>query len=192
MERLWTPWRYAYITGGEKDLAPGVPAKLGGWLAAGGPSENGHCVFCNLIGAVDYAVAQGMERVDANREALIVHRGTRSFLCLNRFPYSTGHVLVVPYQHCDSLSGLPAETAQEMMGCAQRVDAVLREVYRPDGLNFGLNLGEAAGAGVASHLHLHAMPRWSGDTNFMTVVAETRILPETLDVTWKRLSDAFA
>ncbi len=142
-----------------------------------------------MIAAVDYATATGMPLVAANREALIVERGEHVFLCLNRFPYSPGHLLIVPYVHCDSLSGLPSEAAQEVMTTAQRVDAALQRVYRPDGLNFGLNLGQAAGAGVASHLHLHALPRWTGDTNFMTVTAETRILPETLDVTWRKLRE---
>jgi ATP adenylyltransferase len=98
--------------------------------------------------------------------------------------------MVVPYLHTGSLAKLPAETAQEMIGTAQRVETALRAVYRPDGLNLGMNLGEAAGAGVAEHIHLHALPRWYGDTNFMTVTAETRVLPETLDVTWERLRAA--
>jgi len=186
MDRLWTPWRYAYITK-TAPMRPGVPEALDAWP---GPQSGEHdCVFCNMIHAVDYAVANGMAREEAEREALIVSRGATTFLCLNRYPYSTGHVMVVPYAHTDSLASLAPETAQEMMATAQRVEAMLRSVYRPQGLNFGLNLGEAAGAGVAAHLHLHALPRWSGDTNFMTVTAETRVLPEMLETTWQRLRD---
>ncbi len=102
---------------------------------------------------------------------------------LNAFPYSSGHVMILPYLHTDSLAKLPVETAEEIMRPAQRMETVLREVYKPDGINLGMNLGEAAGAGVAGHIHLHVLPRWFGDTNFMTVVGETRVLPETLDVT---------
>jgi len=98
---------------------------------------------------------------------------------------------VIPYRHTDSLAGLESATAMEMMALAQRTETCLRGVYRPDGLNFGLNLGESAGAGVADHIHLHALPRWSGDTNFMTVIAETRVLPETLEITWSKLRVAF-
>ncbi|HEV2620349.1 MAG TPA: HIT domain-containing protein, partial [Acidobacteriaceae bacterium] len=113
------------------------------------------------------------------------------FLCLNAFPYSTGHVLIVPYRHVDSLALLPPEEAAEMMHLAQQVESVLRTVYHPAGLNFGLNLGEAAGAGIAEHIHLHALPRWLGDTNFMTAVADTRVLPEALDTTWQKIRDAW-
>ena len=98
--------------------------------------------------------------------------------------------MAVPYRHEASLAALPAETAQELMGMARRAERALRAVYQPHGLNFGLNLGEAAGAGVAGHLHLHGLPRWNGDTNFMTVVAETRVLPEMLESSWERLREA--
>ena len=99
-------------------------------------------------------------------------------------------MLVVPYEHVGSLADVSVATAHELITTAQTIDSVLRDVYRPDGLNFGLNLGEAAGAGVASHLHVHALPRWSGDTNFMTAISETRILPETLETTWQKLREA--
>jgi ATP adenylyltransferase len=193
MDRLWTPWRYEYIVGEKEPRAKGVPHALAAWLDSGadGVSPDRHCVFCNMIAAVDYAIERGMTAEDAEREALIICRGVSTFLCLNRYPYSTGHLLIVPYQHCDSLNQLPIATAQEIMETAQRVEGVLRQVYRPHGLNFGLNLGEAAGAGIADHLHMHALPRWSGDTNFMTVVAQTRILPETLETTWERVRRAY-
>jgi ATP adenylyltransferase len=132
-----------------------------------------------------------MARETAEHAAYIVYRGEHCYICLNVYPYSTGHVMIVPYQHLDSLAALPPAAANELIELAQRAETVLREVYRPDGLNMGLNLGEAAGAGIADHIHLHALPRWSGDTNFMTVTAETRVLPEALDVTWSKLRSTF-
>ncbi|RXH58663.1 HIT family protein [Granulicella sibirica] len=194
MDRLWTPWRYAYISGADAGRAKGVPEALSAWPGADPTnplSSASNCVFCNMIASVDFAIDHGMSSEDAERAALIVARSRHSFLCLNRFPYSTGHALIVPYDHTDSLAGLRPEVAQEIMSTAQQVDTALRAVYHPDGLNFGLNLGEAAGAGVASHLHMHALPRWAGDTNFMTVTGETRIIPELLETTWKRLRDVF-
>jgi ATP adenylyltransferase len=144
-----------------------------------------------MIAAVDHAVERGMPLEEAERAAHILFRGGSCFLCLNAFPYSTGHILIVPYVHLDSLAALPREAAREMMDLAQQVESVLRAVYRPAGMNFGLNLGEAGGAGIASHLHMHALPRWIGDTNFMTVTADTRVLPEALDTTWSRIRQAW-
>jgi len=187
MDRLWTPWRYNYVSRAEPEVRKGVPQALSGWPA----QFDKHCVFCNLIGSCTYATGQGMSSEMADKAAMIVHRGEHCFICLNAFPYATGHVLIVPYLHLDSLMKLPTGAADEMMRLAQRTEAVLRLVYHPDGLNFGLNLSEAAGAGVADHLHMHALPRWRGDTNFMTVTAETRVLPETLDLTWDRLTLGF-
>lgn len=186
MDRLWTPWRYNYITRVDEQARTGVPPALSAWPAA----EDKHCVFCNMIAATDYAIAHSMPQETAEQAAHILHRGPNCFVCLNAYPYATGHVLILPYLHVDSLAALPPEPAQEMILLAQRMECCLRQVYRPNGINFGMNLGESAGAGVANHIHLHGLPRWSGDTNFMTVVAETRVLPETLDVTWKKLREA--
>ena len=189
MDRLWTPWRYNYITGAgdeRTDLRKGVPEGLAEW-----PGEDQHCVFCNLIQSVAWGAEQPMGPGAAERAGLVVARRTFCFVCLNAFPYASGHVLIVPYRHTASLASLPATEAEEMMRTAQRMETVLREVYRPDGLNLGLNLGAAAGAGVANHIHIHELPRWTGDTNFMTVAAETRILPETLEITWERLREAW-
>ena len=144
-----------------------------------------------MIAAVDHAIATGMDSVAAERAAYIVYRGKDCYICLNAFPYATGHVLIIPYRHTDSLAALNPAIAMEMMGLAQSTETCLTEAYHPDGLNFGLNLGEAAGAGVANHIHLHALPRWSGDTNFMTVTAETRVLPESLGITWDKLRNIF-
>jgi ATP adenylyltransferase len=185
MDRLFTPWRYAYITSKpEHPLKKGVPEKLAGW-----PGDL-HCVFCNMVAAADYAIEHGMDRNEAEAAIGLLERGKTGFLVLNGFPYSNGHVMAVPYQHESSLAALPVETAKELMLLMRRAERVLRRVYQPDGLNMGLNLGESAGAGVAHHLHIHALPRWSGDTNFMTVLAETRILPEMLADSWKRLRAA--
>ena len=189
MDRLWTPWRYEYVSRAKDSSCPGVPAALNAWPESG--ADHNNCVFCNMIAAVDYAVAQGMVVEEAEKAAHLLARAKHCFLCLNAFPYSTGHILIVPYLHVDSLAALPVEDAQEMIGLAQRVESVLRTVYQPAGMNFGLNLGEAGGAGIAGHIHMHALPRWIGDANFMTVTADTRVLPEALDTTWSRIRQAW-
>lgn len=189
MDRLWTPWRYSYVTKADPQVRSGVPAALSAWPPS--EVEDKHCVFCNMIAAVDYAIGQGMARDLAEQAAHIVYRGAHCFICLNAYPYSTGHLLITPYRHLNSLADLSPDAAQELILTAQRAETALRQVYRPGGLNMGLNLGEAAGAGIAEHIHLHVLPRWIGDTNFMTVTGETRVLPETLDVTWARLRPVF-
>jgi ATP adenylyltransferase len=186
MDYLWTPWRYPYLVDADPGGRKGVPKALDAW-----PGDC-NCVFCNLIAATSFAVEQGSSAVAADQAANIVLRGEHNFIVLNAYPYSSGHVMIVPYAHQESLAGLERSTALEMMTLAQRTDAVLRQVYEPHGINMGMNLGKAAGAGVAGHLHLHALPRWLGDSNFMTVIAETRVLPETLETTWQRLRDGFA
>ena len=138
------------------------------------------CIFCDALARKD----------DAG--TLIVHRGKKTFVILNRFPYTSGHVMIVPYAHVAELSLCDAETLSEMMQLARRVETALRENYKPDGMNLGMNLGRAAGAGVMGHLHLHALPRWVGDSNFMTVTGETRVHPEDLKTTYERLLNALA
>ena len=189
MDRLWTPWRYSYITRADEQARTGVPSALAAWPPS--DADDKHCVFCNMIAATNYAIVRGMAREVAEQATHIVHRGVHCFVCLNAYPYSTGHMLIVPYEHVDSLARLASEAAQELILLAQQAELALRKAYQPGGMNFGLNLGEAAGAGIAEHIHLHALPRWSGDTNFMTVVAETRVLPEELDVSWAKLREAF-
>src|SRR5207244_9268268 len=120
----------------------------------------------------------------------IVHRGQDCYVVLNTYPYTSGHVMIVPFAHLDELQKLPVEAAQEMMDLAQRMEWVLRQLYNPDGLNLGMNIGKAAGAGVAGHIHMHALPRWVADANFMTVVGESRILPESLEKTYERIKGA--
>lgn len=139
----------------------------------------GSCIFCALAQEKD------------DRKALIVHRGAHCYIVLNAFPYTSGHAMVVPYAHLDTLAQLPRPAAEELMALTQRLDAVLREVYHPEGVNVGMNIGKAAGAGVAGHIHMHVLPRWTADSNFMTTVAETRVLPEDLPTTWEWLKKAF-
>lgn len=161
MDHLWSPWRYTYVS-----TADSVP---------GGKDS---CLFCRVAASSD----------DGGN--LVVLRAGRSFILLNRYPYSTGHLLIAPFEHVASLEEAGTESLEEMMRLAQRAEAALRAVYRPEGMNFGFNLGRCAGAGVAGHIHMHALPRWSGDTSFMTTVGETRVLPEDLNVTYRRLSSA--
>jgi ATP adenylyltransferase len=136
------------------------------------------CVFCELPKLPD-------------NESRIIHRGQYCFVVLNAFPYTSGHVMIVPYDHLDQLQSLSTVASHEMMALCQKTEHVLREVYSPEGVNLGMNIGKAAGAGIAGHIHMHALPRWLADANFMTVVAETRVLPESLDQTWSRLHAAF-
>jgi ATP adenylyltransferase len=186
MDHLWSPWRFTYVTTADTVVRPGVPEILDAW-----PGNLG-CVFCNLIASIDFAIANGMSVDEAEAAGGLVHRGKRCFICLNAFPYTSGHVMVMPFEHLDRLAALEPEIAHELIDLAQRTERALERVYAPHGYNFGLNVGKAAGAGVAGHLHLHAMPRWTGDTNFMTTVAETRVLPEDLEITWRRLRQALA
>jgi ATP adenylyltransferase len=138
------------------------------------------CLFCALLAAQDDAAS------------LIVTRGAKNFVVLNRYPYTVGHVMVVPYAHVAALDGADRETLAEMMHFAQRVERALAATYHPDGYNVGMNLGRAAGAGVAEHVHLHVLPRWAGDTSFMTTTGETRHLPEDLAQTYEKMKRALA
>lgn len=137
------------------------------------------CIFCRIAASPDD---------EAN---LIVHRGATNFVVLNRYPYTSGHVMVIPYAHAASLCDVPEATATEMMALTRLSEACLRNTYRPNGINLGMNIGESAGAGVAGHIHMHVLARWFGDSNFMTTIGETRIVPEELDVTWHRMREAF-
>ena len=159
MDRLWTPWRYTYIQGANRQKG---------------------CIFCEKPAA------------HQDEENLIVFRGERNFVILNAFPYTNGHVMIAPYQHVATLEATDADTLAEMMRLTQTLETKLRALYRPDGINLGMNLGECAGAGVAGHIHMHVLPRWCGDANFMSVVGETRVLPEDLRTTYQRMLKALA
>jgi len=137
------------------------------------------CIFCKI------------QKMPDNKENLIVFRGEASFVVMNRYPYTSGHILVIPYNHKPNLEVLDAETRAEMMEMVTRSMRVLRRKYHPQGFNMGANIGEAAGAGIAPHVHLHIVPRWSGDTNFMSSLGETRVLPEALEETYDRIKEAW-
>jgi ATP adenylyltransferase len=139
-----------------------------------GPKTHSGCIFCNALGMSD-------------EEAMILHRGNGVFAIMNRYPYTNGHLMVVPYDHQPSLEHLKPEIRAEMMEVLSSAIMVLRKAYRPQGFNLGGNIGEAAGAGVADHVHLHVLPRWNGDTNFMTAIGETRVIPEEMCDTWQNL-----
>lgn len=162
MQRIWAPWRGEYVA------AAGKPA-----------ARRRACVFC-----------RGLK--DAGRAgSLVVHVTPLSFVMMNRFPYGSGHVMVAPRRHVGTLAAAGEEELQEMMLLARRLETVFAKAYKPDGINLGMNLGKSAGAGVADHIHLHVLPRWTGDTNFMTVVGETRVIPEDPAKACARLRSLF-
>ena len=144
-----------------------------------GAAEPG-CVLCRALEGA------------AGEKSLVVHEGRDNFIVMNLYPYNAGHVMVAPRRHLGTLAEATSEELGEMMGMARRLEGVLGEVYRPDGVNIGMNLGRSAGAGVLGHIHLHVVPRWSGDTNFMTVVGDTRVIPEDPVEAARRLRPHFA
>ena len=144
-----------------------------------GSNKKEGCVFCK---------AQEMQD---SAENLIAYRSKHAYIILNRFPYTSGHLLVNPYQHVTTLEELDSETRAEMMELASRCTIVLKSIYKPQGFNIGINMGAAAGAGVPEHIHLHVVPRWAGDTTFMTTLGQTRVLPEELEVTYERIKNGF-
>jgi ATP adenylyltransferase len=143
------------------------------------PGVPGDCVFC--------VAARGSN----DKDRLVVFRAAHNFIILNRFPYTSGHIMVVPYSHVSTINALEDEALVELIHLTRECETCLRTVYQPDGLNIGMNVGKSAGAGVAAHIHMHVLPRWTGDVSFMTSVSETRVLPEALEVTWERLKQAF-
>ncbi len=165
MDRLWSPWRYDYIKSGSSGESVQPPP----------------CVFCSL---------QQSDTGD-DESKFILHRAAHNFVVLNIYPYISGHLLIVPYAHIGELDAAPKETTDELMDLTKRCQTLLREVYRPHGFNLGMNLGRSAGAGVADHIHLHIMPRWTGDANFMSTIGETRVIPEDLATTYRKLHGKF-
>lgn len=161
MERLWAPWRMQYVEG------------------SGSPQG---CIFC------DFPSQEGDE---ADRSNLVLGRTSLSFVMLNRFPYTSGHLLVVPRRHTATFEELPGAELDDLGRLLQRSVERVRRLYRPDGVNLGMNVGRSAGAGIADHLHWHVVPRWTGDTNFMPVVGETRVMVEELQKSWERLRPLF-
>ena len=157
MDVLWSPWRYDYITGS-------------------GDAKTGSCVFCEIL-----------NNAVSDEAKFILKRSQFNFVILNIYPYTTGHLMVIPYAHIPDPAAADKQATDEMMDLTKRAQTVLTEVYNPDGLNLGMNLGKAAGAGVAGHYHMHVLPRWIGDVNFMTAIGQTRTLPETLQSTYEKL-----
>jgi ATP adenylyltransferase len=137
------------------------------------------CAFCEELAKPD------------GTENLIVFRGRRAFIILNRYPYTSGHLMIVPFQHESTLDALDEETRVELMSLTNRAIEAIKSVYHPQGFNVGINIGEAAGAGITEHIHVHVVPRWIGDTNFMSSLSETRVLPETLEETYDRMVTAW-
>lgn len=202
LEQLWAGWRSSYVqqataaeraaqaerAGSAGERAPGDhgqdPAAPAPDPAAGTPADDpgaaADCVFCRLAGAGAPSAENG-----------VVWRGRTVFVVLNAFPYASGHVLVMPIRHVGDLDALSEEEAAELWQATRLAARALSVAYQPDGLNVGANLGRAAGAGIPAHLHLHALPRWSGDTNFMTSVGGVRVLPEALPDSWRRLRAAW-
>ncbi len=162
MERLWSPWRLAYVTG-----------STGGSKTA--------CVFCDALDPSS----------DGTRGQLVLVRGRVSYVILNRYPYNNGHLLITTNRHVATLSDATPDELVEMMRFTRDAEIALTESYQPNGLNVGINLGQSAGAGIVDHLHIHVVPRWNGDTNFMSIVGNVRVLPEELGETATRLRPIF-
>jgi ATP adenylyltransferase len=161
MDHLWSPWRMTYLRRSQEQT--------------GGAG----CIFCDKP-------AQ-----DRDAENLIVHRGEKAFVILNLYPYNNGHLMIVPYAHAASLEQLDTPTLTEIMLLTNQSLAALRAVYNPHAFNLGVNIGAAAGAGIAEHVHQHVVPRWAGDSNYMSTVAETRVIPEDLQETYQRVREAW-
>ena len=161
MDHLWSPWRYNYVA-----------------TADSVPQDKDSCLFCRVAAE------------SRDRENLVVLRAESNLVLLNRYPYSTGHLMIAPYQHAATLEETATAVLEEMMRLAQRAEKALRALYQPGGMNLGFNIGQCAGAGIAGHIHLHALPRWPGDTSFITTVGETRVIPEDLETTYNRMAEA--
>jgi ATP adenylyltransferase len=176
LEQLWAGWRHDYVTAATEHERAG-----GDGIAGDGGAEGGRCVFCRIA-------ASGPPSVDNG----IVFLGDLSFAVLNAYPYASGHLLVLPRRHLAEMDELTDDEATELWATTRRAVDALNAAYRPDGMNLGANLGRAAGAGIPRHLHLHVVPRWSGDTNFMTSVGGVRVMPETLATAWEKVSAAWS
>lgn len=164
LERLWAGWRTEYVETADDAQHQGDAA----------------CVFCRIL-----------ESGLPDEETYVVSRSDRSFVILNAYPYTSGHLMVMPLRHVSELDELDDDEADELFRVLRRAVRAVKDAYDPGGFNVGANLGRAAGAGIPGHLHLHVLPRWAGDTNFMTSVAETRVLPESLPATWQKLRAAW-
>lgn len=185
MDRLWAGWRSSYVTSAAAgDTGSGGTSGTGAEdapTADNGPADGASAsVFRDILDS-------GL----TDEEARIVWRGKTTFAILNAYPYTSGHLLLMPYREVGELEDLTPDESSELWSGTQDAVVAVKAAYRPHGVNIGLNLGEAAGAGVPSHLHVHVLPRWNADSNFMTAVAETRVLPEPLDIAWQKLTAAW-
>lgn len=169
MDRLWAGWRSAYVTSAAEEINE-----------ASGPSDPRNGGSASVFRRI-------LEAGLPDEESRIVWRGETIFAILNAYPYTSGHLLVMPYREVGELEDLTGEESTELWSATRDAVAAVKAAYRPQGVNVGLNLGEAAGAGVPSHLHVHVLPRWNADSNFMTAVAEARVLPEALPDAWSKL-----
>jgi len=178
-ERLWAPWRLDYVTGGDAANAQPLPEPVTWQTAA-----DHDCFLCR-----DAASYGPMDDID--RRLLVAHRGPLTLVVLNRYPYNNGHLLVAPCRHVGELADLARDEHLECQQQLARLTKIYRQLLNADGFNIGLNLGRAAGAGLPGHLHWHLVPRWSGDNNFMPVLAGTRVIPQSLESLWELLRNAF-
>ena len=158
MDVLWSPWRYDYIKGGKE------------------PDSAAACVFCEIL-----------NNSATDEDKFILHRAEFNFVILNIYPYISGHLMVLPYEHIANLDDAPKKATDELMDLTKKFQSIIRKAYSPHGINIGMNQGRAAGAGVAEHFHMHLLPRWIGDANFMTAIGQTRTIPESLEATYEKL-----
>lgn len=177
-DRLWAPWRLEYVSGSEADAAP-QPDPVN-WR----PGADHECFLCRAAATYDHAA-------DVDRRLLVAARGPNAQIVLNRYPYNNGHVLVAPLRHVGELGDVTQDEHIECMEQLARLSHIYRELLHAEGFNIGLNLGRVAGAGLPGHLHWHLVPRWNGDTNFMGVLAGTRVIPQSLEALWELLREAF-
>jgi ATP adenylyltransferase len=161
LDRLWSPWRYEYI-------------------ATSSTADSSNCIFCSL-----------RDDPQNDERNFVVYRGNLNFVVLNIYPYISGHLLIVPHEHVGDLDAASKETTDELMDLTKRCQTALREAYQPAGFNIGMNLGKSAGAGIVDHIHIHILPRWTGDTNFMSTIGNTRVIPEDLATTYQKLRARF-
>jgi ATP adenylyltransferase len=165
VDLLWSPWRYDYVKADESEIRR---------------STSG-CVFCDIL-----------SNSASDGEKFILHRAEFNFVILNIYPYISGHLMVIPYSHLAEIVDANKQITDELMDLTKLSQSILKEVYNPNGFNVGMNLGKAAGAGVAEHFHMHVLPRWIGDSNFMTAIGQTRTMPESLDSTFEKLKPKFS
>jgi ATP adenylyltransferase len=158
MDYLWSPWRYRYVVGEEREWG---------------------CIFCRK-----------MEQTN-DEQNLVLYRGLSNFVLLNLYPYTSGHLMIAPYRHVGELAGLDEATWAELATLTRKAEQAIQTAYHPEGINLGMNLGKSAGAGIADHIHMHVLPRWQADSNFISVIGETRVLPEALSDTYRKLKPLF-